>query len=182
MEVLGWRDEKGFPSLVPFSLGGSTFSIEAIYNWGYIESRKLQKGGSVMSLPAPMSKRYDDVFQKLWDWCRKGHLDRCHIISRFEGVIPQSVRKRIQQASVDFSVLTPRTEVRKFGWFLKEEVTYTHVNTNIFLIAEVDNWSVHKLRPDPLVVGYKAGCLWFICSFDETPLEEYVRQEFTTFC
>ena len=55
------------------------------------------------------------------------------------------------------------------------------VRTDIFLIAEVEEWTVNKEivpHPDPLVVGYMGGCLWLICSFEETPLEKYVRQEF----
>lgn len=188
MEVLGWRDEQGFPKLVPFSLDDPLFSLEADYE--RYRGPKWQLRGSVAHLPRPMLQMYNDIFERFREECIEYERERNSwvqswrksIMTRFIGVIPQWVREKIQEAAVDFSVSTPRVEVEKIGWLRKREITKTDVATNIFLIAEVDKWVVNKeavLRPDPLVVGYKAGCLWFICSFDETPLENYVRMEFT---
>ncbi|MEK7612483.1 MAG: hypothetical protein AAB407_04030 [Patescibacteria group bacterium] len=189
MEVLGWRDEQGFPRLAPFALGDPTFSIEAVANdWMSIgESWEI----NVTQFPLPMARMYNDILAKFRDECRddarkqkfsSNMIWRRSITTRFTGVIPQWVRGKIKEATSDFSVSTPRVEIEKVGWLRKHEITKTNVASNIFLIAEVDKWVVNKevvLRPDPLVVGYKAGCLWFICSFDETPLENYVRMEFT---
>jgi len=187
IEVLGWRDGQGFPKLVPFSLTDPLFSLEADYKNSRRPEWKLR--GSVAGLPRPMVSMYNDIFERFreellesreYNWVK---LWSKSITSRFSGVIPQWVRDNIKEASADFSVSPPRGEIAKGGWLrIKREVTKTVVATNIFLIAEVDKWVVNKevvLRPDPLVVGYKAGCLWFICSFDETPLEKYVRMEFT---
>ena len=189
VEVLGWRDEQGFPKLAPFSLADPLFSIRADYHW-FRSSDQWQVGGSVQQLPRPMASAYGDILKRFRDDfqedlrknpdLRTGRWSKS-ITSRFSGVIPQWAREKIKTATADFSVPTPRVEIEKVGWLRKREVTKTDVATNIFLIAEVDKWAVNKevvLRPDPLVVGYKAGCLWFICSFNETPLEEYVRREF----
>lgn len=201
MEVLRWRDQQGFPKLALFSLTDPAFSIEADYNWWFGQAdQHWQVGGSIQQLPKPISSLYGDILERFKDefqkdmrknpnlrtgkWCK-------NIRSRFSGVIPQWVRKKIQQATADFSVSTQRVEINNANavWPFKRKVMKTDIATNIFLIAEVDKWVVNKETlvvkeasplPDPLVVGYKAGCLWFICSFDETPLENYVRMEFTS--
>lgn len=189
MEVLGWRNEQGLPKLVPFSLTDPLFSIEASYNWIRGSGKEWQIGGSIQNLPQPMARLCGDVAKRFQNEFREdlrnnrslrtGSWSKS-ITAQFSGIIPQWVREKIQQCAADFSVSTPRVEIGKVGWLRKREVTKIDVATNIFLIAEVDKWtSKLVLRPDPLVVGYRAGCLWFICSFDETPLENYVRMEFT---
>lgn len=190
MEVLRWRDKQGFPRLAPFSLTDPVFSLEAEFE-GYSDERNWKFGGSVAKLPGPMMNIYVDILEQFCEEMLKIKSQedmmvwRNSITSRFSGVIPQWVREKIHQATADFAVSTQRVEIKNpdAPWPFKRKVTKINVATNIFLIAEVDKWVVGKevvLRQDPLVVGYKAGCLWLICSFDETPLEKYVRMEFTS--
>lgn len=191
MEVLGWRDEQGFPKLVPFPLTNPVFSIKAVVKNWMASRENVETRGTVKYLPPPMGKMYDDVFAKFWDECQEDEQERefedgmtwnKSITTRFSGVIPQWVREKIHAASDDFSVSTQSLKIKKTGWLRRRDLVRAYTVTNIFLIAEVDKWVVDKevvLAPDPLVVGYKGGCLWLICSFDETPLEEYARWEFT---
>lgn len=189
MEVLRWRNKQGLPKLACFSLADPVFSIGA--SWIYVRATEWRFEGSIQQLPRAVAKMYDDVANQFWDEYQKDLMKEPNlgtgkwqksIASRFNGIIPQWVREKIHQAAPDFSVSIPRVEIERVGFFRKREVVKTDIVTHIFLIAEVDAWVERKEvipHPDPLVVGYKAGCLWLICSFDETPHEEYVRREFS---
>lgn len=88
---------------------------------------------------------------------------RIHTVTlstQFTGAIPDHVRSNIRQ-------------VQEAGEF-----------DEIVLIAEVPEWKLDKTvvlipKGDPLVVGRKAGLFWLIDSFDTTPIEQYVTQEFS---
>ena len=193
-EVLQGRNRQKFPRLALFSIDSPTFSIcgdYIAYRTGGEPS--WQKRGTVSKLPRPLQNLYTDVFAMFQDECQTevdarnklgSHLSSWskHISCEFQGLIPQSTREKIQRALPDFSITTQCVEMVKTRWYRKAQpVTKTTTATNIFLIGEVTKWQVDKksqIQTDPLVVGYKAGGLWLIDSFDETPLEEYVRREF----
>lgn len=79
----------------------------------------------------------------------------------FSGCIPSATRKRI-------------AEVRKSGQF----------GGKIYLVAEAHEWtegcSVTITEKDPLVVGFDGYGHWLIDSFDTTPVEQYIADEFAT--
>ncbi len=52
---------------------------------------------------------------------------------------------------------------------------------DVYIIAEADNWDAQKVPlKDPLVVGVKGDTCFLIDSFDTTPLEEYVKENFSS--
>lgn len=191
MEILAWRNEQGFPKLVPFLLSNPVFSITLAYD--LFRENRIQLEGSIQNLPQAMNS-YGDITGRLvreleGDLARYRKENdmnaskwRKSISTRFSGVIPQWVREKIFQSASHFSVSTTSQTITGWlsGWLRRDRIS-TRTTTNIFLIAEADKWTIDKevhVMQDPLVVGYKAGCLWLICSFDETKLEEYVRREF----
>jgi len=75
--------------------------------------------------------------------------------SIFKGIIPEVIKKSIGSAR------------RSFG---KE----------IYVIAEADNWKSKKVpSDDPLIIGVKGKNCYLIEAFETTPMEEYVRREFS---
>ncbi len=80
--------------------------------------------------------------------------------SQFFGLIPQNVKDKIQIAR------------KAFG-------------EDLYLVAEAHNWEtgkarlIHNSRDDPLIIGVKGRKSFLIAEFDCTPLEDYVRREFT---
>jgi len=191
MKVLKWRNDNGFPRLVPFLLSDPRFSIGKTWNTTH-HRNPHEVIGSLLELPEPMRDLYDDVLDL--DLFKKGSskeisVDQYNnvqvgITAKFNGVIPQWVRDEISSAAPDFQATTKKHRWAEDHWWRPWDrgVAYGHTDTHIFLITEVSDWVVNKeVIPyvDPLVVGYKGGYLWLICSFDETPLEEYARLEFS---
>ncbi len=190
MEVLRWRTKSGLPRLVIFSQNNPLFSISAHFsNW---EDRN-KFNWSLESFPKAIKDNYEDIRQKIKEMCddnvrtaetkgRNWEWD-IELKNRFTGVVPQETREKIAAAMKDFSVQIPHVKQESYGFlgFRERDVTTFTTDSNIFLIAEAGIWDIKKemhVKPDPIVVGYKAGCLWVIDSFNETPLEEYVRREF----
>jgi len=189
LEVLKWRDKQGYPKLAIFSLGSDTFRISADYAI-YCPGDKEWQFNFLEGYPAPIIAQYKDLqnvfVQEFQKNAGKGR-DRVREWNRvlkasFTGVIPQPIRDKIKEIEPIFSEQKVRTEIEWYGFlgFRSREVSVPYTTgPHIFLIAEVSQWSTEtKIKKDPLVVGYKAGKLWLISSFDETPLEAYVTAEF----
>lgn len=171
MEVLKMRNAEGFPVFAPFFLDCQTFSLYFSGGRAYRDER----GGEVMRLPSDMRAMYQDIFAKWKKEANSVHYFSAKITAQFSGVIPQAVRKRIEQVLPDFQ--PGKKKVSFWNRFAGPQSTL-----NIFLLAEVRRWEVDKVviqNPDPLVVGYRYGELRLIDHFDETPMEEYIRREFT---
>lgn len=112
-------------------------------------------------LPRKIQRLYADVVIKLQSMereqmsarTRRSHDDYEYEIEvRFAGVLPSETRERIQSHRCLF------------------EETY--------LLAEVARWNV-SIKRDPLVLGYRRGKFSLFDSFDVTPLEDYIKAEFT---
>lgn len=77
------------------------------------------------------------------------------ITSHYTGVIPDSVRKKIENVKSDFK--------------------------SIHILTEVPEWKIEKISnpiTDPLVIGFADNSLFLIDSFDTTRIEDYVKDEF----
>lgn len=80
------------------------------------------------------------------------------MVSQFNGIIPLETRNYIK--------------------------LHQHKFDEVLVIAESEKWTVNKQvtymppNPDPLVVGVKDGLVYYICSFDVTKLEQYIKREF----
>ncbi|MBI4142543.1 hypothetical protein HY480_01565 [Candidatus Uhrbacteria bacterium] len=144
--VLGWRNDDGMPTLAPFSVERDTFEFR-IDQWN--------RGGINVGLPPPLGRCYDDVYALL----RKRKNGRGNVeiraTARFDGVIPDDVRRMIVG--------------------VKEQLK------DIRILAEVEHWKIKEtelpmLNADPLVIGYDGEEFWLLAAFDITPLEEAVRQ------
>lgn len=112
---------------------------------------KLPYGESVMDY-------YGDVFEKLARLDTDQSRPKAgEIYATFNGVIPDSTRQKIVDAS----------DSKRFN--------------QIVIIAEA-SWSLalRPFNPDPLVVGFSDSGAWLIDSFDLTPIENIVKSEFTS--
>lgn len=85
--------------------------------------------------------------------------DTIGLTYRFPGVIPDQIRQTIEN------------ETR----FTREELAF---------VCEVDEWEIRSHRAprfsDPILVGFKEGAMWVLDSFDPTPTETYLLNEFTS--
>lgn len=87
-------------------------------------------------------------------------------------------RTKHQRMTAKYSGVIP-SEIRQL---IKDSTSkYKH----IVILAEVRNWEIKMVSVpliDPLVIGYKpnSGKWYVLATYDTTPLEEYIRQEFTT--
>ena len=174
-EPLTWRDNKGWPKLVPFSLGSATFSFQTNIIWksrlsyGYYEHssstrRRIYRSSIKPDLPKPIRELYQDVVDKI-DKMAKKEKKKIVLATTWSGLIPQEVKLLIREHQKDFKEL--------------------------LLLAEPTAWELSKIEvkapvptpvryPDPLLVGFDGEKLWLIKQFDVTTLEHYVASEFTT--
>lgn len=111
--------------------------------------------------PSAVTAQYEKIMNQMAH-SLSGRITSVEISYRYEGVIPNNVREIIQ--------------AEKGGERFK----------SLGLVCEVDSWKITKTeRPpreflDPILVGEKAGALWVLASFDPTPVEQYLLNEFTT--
>ena len=77
--------------------------------------------------------------------------------SSFHGIIPQRVKKRIDVAKEIF-------------------------DKGLYLIAETkpEEWNVQTITPDPLLAGVLGAKCYLVDSFETTPMEDYVKREFSS--
>ena len=76
------------------------------------------------------------------------------ITSKFNGIIPDSTIEKVKEAEKDFD--------------------------DIYIIAETKpkQWNIEYIETDPIVTGIKNNKASFISSFDTTPLEDLVKNNF----
>jgi hypothetical protein len=167
LEPLAWRDKSGRPRLVLFGLDSPNFVLAVNCKANErIWGLYVYKNVSNPKLPPALQKQYQDVFARL----RKegGPRHTITLSTKFTSVIPTTTKTKIVAAQKRFS--------------------------QIFLLAEAQDWTVKKSRvrpkpqpkptptanldPDPLVVGWDGSNLWLIDQFDLTTVEQYVKAEF----
>lgn len=116
------------------------------------------------NVPQIVMDQYGEMFKGL-----RKHLSqdpftgrrRINLSYTYEGVIPDEMRKIIAREHLS-------------GRF-----------DDLGLICEVDKWEINEERVprqllDPILVGVKNNALWVLGSFDPTPVEHYITQEFTS--
>ncbi len=147
LQVLGWRNEDGMPTLAPFSVQSDTFEF-FVGQWNNGEIRPR--------LPLPLRGCYDDVLALLRRRRnnRGGNVE-LHATARFDGVIPDDVRTIIARAQQQFKDIRILAEVERW---------------------KIEETELPALNADPLVIGYDGEEFWLLAAFDITPLEEAVRQ------
>lgn len=154
LEPLSWRNRKGFPILAPFGVTKAEIIIKTDFSMdsSYVRRRTTKftpAHGEVL-----YRRVYSDVIAKMNEKVRESG-DSVTLSARFEGVIPNETREKIQQ------------------WPAQE----------VFLVTEVPDWRFEKVRAprvDPLVCLWRHDALWLLDKFDTTPIEEYIAREFTT--
>lgn len=90
--------------------------------------------------------------------------------TEFNGSIPDEARESIAKAQADFPLEGDRSGISRDRY----------IHRGIGIIAAVDQWDERRIPvADPLVVGINRGRAWLICSFDLSPIEDYVLGTFT---
>jgi len=165
LEPFSWRDKDGWPRLVFFGLDSPDFAMgfrkSLEYrrdDWGGESAYTVARPIISPELPKALSACYSDVIARLRKRCARNHSIRLR--ARYAGVIPTEAKKKIEKARKVFK--------------------------KVFIVAEPKGFSLETkkiavpLPVDPLIVGWDGNFLWLVGSFDTTPVEEYVKQEFTT--
>lgn len=162
LEPLKWRDPvTQMPRLRLFGLDSSQLRLLS-----RVEGDDIQFS---VKYPFSIRQQYVDLNTGLRSYARQVLPWRWGIFSpvrdetrvsataQFVGLIPETTREKITVAQ----------ESRTFE--------------AIYILAEVDKWSINAIEPvnvDPLVLGWSEDYpdqLWYIDSFDITPLENTVR-------
>lgn len=169
-EPLKWRNKKtGWPLLAVFSLDSPRFeiSVKMTIRWrwspqAYSDVQHLEARAQLApKLPAPLASCYDDVVKTLQTSARRKRKS-ITLATEYIGAIPNEIRGKIHEAKGQFE--------------------------DVFLIAEAGKWNLVEKKArvlpnpnegDPLVVGWDGSSLWVIDSFDLTPIERFVKSEFT---
>ncbi len=152
---LSWRTKSGFPAFSIFTLGNDTSVI------------KFSARGFEISIMPEIPRLVKEVYlghslcTTLQAFCRMQGLEGLELTARYRGVMPESVREKINRWR-SVPVGQPRFE-------------------EILIIAEAPDefWQVRMIpQRDPLVVGIAHGLLWLIDAFDITPLESFAKDFF----
>ena len=152
MDAFSWRDKRGYPRLVIFSLNSANFEIGVITNHGW-GGRLNTHRTHTPEMPRPVLKMYDDVFKLLSGQAREERKS-IRLRTTFEGLIPEEVKQQIVDTKPHF----------------KQQ----------FVVAEASRWDLTKSAPirrvDPLLVGWDGYRMWLLASFDTTPVEKYIEK------
>ncbi|MFA6429403.1 MAG: hypothetical protein WCV84_02790 [Patescibacteria group bacterium] len=156
LEPLTWRDEHGYPRLAVFSLNSPDFELRVVgerhSSVNFTTKLVWRPSHHKPRLPKAMADCYTDVLTRLKTMAKKSE-KAIRLRAEFAALIPPEVKDKIQQAK-------------------------KHFRDEIFIVAEVRDWSLTKTavpRPsDPLVVGFDGTNCWLIAAFDTTPLEELI--------
>jgi|GEM_PF-2037805 len=180
MEPLTWRDKNGWPRLIVFNLDSPKYEIEVVYLIDESDWRKRtvsqtarfasqeclveRRNGTRTTtkyerrvLPKAITSCYSDVLAKLEGMARD-HKKSLNLSSRFEGLIPEEVKRKIAEARGSFREIFIIAEPKEF------QITESDV---VILRPPLPEPS-----PDPLVVGFDGSQLWLIADFETTPVEE----------
>ena len=164
-QPLGWRytqggeNKKGLPVFMVLDVNSesSVFSIEGVTDG--VNEASLPKVSP--ELPPRIVYYYSDLDERLITRSLlSGRIVATLTISgSFTGVVPEKQLGVIEKA-------------KSTGLF-----------ENIFLICQVDEWSLTSTPTpipllDPLIVGFARGKLWLIDKFDPTSLEQYAAEQF----
>ncbi len=152
LSCLTWRDERGFPRLVPFAIDSNkvAFGVKATrVRWtGELRTRSY----TIPSLPSVLGNLYNDVNATLRGMRKAGK--SIEIAAVFGGAIPDNVRDLIQGAKDVFE--------------------------DLYIIAEVRDWKVternapalRSVKGDPILIGFDGENYRMIAAFDVTSVEQ----------
>ena len=147
-----WRDKRGFPRLVPFSLTSPNFIIGTIRDNSW-RGTSYRGPENRTRLPKPIQELYKDVLKLTKDMA-KAEGKSIRLRAEFSGMIPQEVRDQIAEVKGLFQ--------------------------NLYIVSEVKGWAVEKTAPirktDPLLVGWDGYQAWLLASFDTTSVEKYIEK------
>lgn len=162
-EPLTWRDQKGWPRLAILGLDSPRFVLSVVGRYkrnDFGTPRRIYRTVTTPKLPQLIQDCFKDVSDKLMEMAKEKKRS-IHLATEYIGVIPDVTREKISEAKPMFR--------------------------DIFLIAEARVWVLSETviprprprRSDPIVVGFDGANLWIIDSFDLTPVERYVKLEFS---
>jgi len=130
---------------------------------GYTRSKSEWKRDIDPSLPKKTRKKIKRVFEDYKLNLAYNRYDNrlVRLGSNFNGIVPTKIKQRVEEA-------------RRF------------FQDNIFLVAETkpEEWSIQtspesRIVRDPLLLGVIDNDCFYIDEFNTTPLEDYVKREFT---
>ncbi len=146
LEPFTWRDEVGYPALVPFALNSTEFTLTTNDN---------SQGFSISpSLPGPIVQCFKDVAERL-KTIERTQRKQARLRTKFAGIIPPAVKAKISFARADFNDQI---------FLVAEAAKWT-----LDLIEPIN-------IGDPLVVGWAEDRLWLIDAFDTTPVEQAMME------
>jgi hypothetical protein len=172
LDFLEMRDEDGWPKFAVFGLEKRSCYIESKVteeerdsSWWTFNGppkdiaryvRRHYLPDVINKLTALADARLDELMKKISDRWRTV---RKSISQTFSGIVPGDVKVAIRKAKRDFK-------------------------NNICIVAEAKKWVIGETvtieEKDPLVIGFFNGRAYLIADFDVTPVENYVKKEFTT--
>lgn len=153
LACLTWRDDQGFPRLVPYDLDATShkiaFGLRVSTGAGW---QPRIHSYSTPTLPKLLRECYGDLTKTLRELRQKGK--NIEISTRFEGTIPDHIRDLIYGAK--------------------------HVFKELYIVAEASNWIVthreapkrKQPSPDPLLIGFDGEQYRLIAAFDTTTIEQ----------
>lgn len=170
-EPLRWRDSKGMPRLVLYSIdrpeakfifdgeeltvpGPTELSLEGVDEYDEDSEAEANKNRALY----PDLFVYDDIYDKLQkEYEKTDDLQAIEYTTIFDGLLPTDVREIAKREKKNFD--------------------------GLYILAEVKGWKRTEIaRPkyaDPLLLGWANPYFYVLAAFDLTPTEEYVRREFT---
>lgn len=164
-EPLAWRHQSGLPKIVPMDLRIPTFSIGASRG----DSRTTCSYVNP-NLPALLRECFRDVAEMAERYCYRRRSSMEYTFE-FTGMIPDSTRLKISEATTRFDWIYLLVETPDTAWKVKRTKGITRRQE----IRE----ALANISIDPIVVGYKHDALWVIDKFDLTSVEQYVLDEFS---
>lgn len=164
LSVLSWTKRQTMPFRV---MGVRPRTKVPVFAYLPILSQEVRMGASWNS-PNPPNGVPDEVYHEYIQALRPladatwwaGYPNRVSLRYQYPGAVPKDIKELIEN------------ETR----FEMEEIAF---------VCEVGEWQVEESEGrfgrellDPIVVGFKGGCMWVLGSFDPTPVETYLLNEF----
>ena len=163
MDFLKMVNKNGLPMFAVYNINQENCNIKAFidkdnntaFSINASKQKDIQKIYSVFAYQELKKAIKQEVSIFLEYKLRSVSID---MVSQFNGIIPLETRNYIKLHQNKFDEVLVIAESEK--WTVNKQVTYTPPN------------------PDPLVVGVKDDLVYYICSFDVTKLEQYIKREF----